>query len=278
MSRALRLVALAAFLVAHGPARAQEVDDRAACMAAIARVEPGSGITPGLLAAIARVESGRADPSGPGGPPLWPWPWAYNAAGEGRFAESRAAAIAEVAALRARGVQSVDVGCMQVNLLHHPAAFASLADAFDPLTNVRYAAAFLLRLRAETGGWEAAVARYHSGDPERGAAYGQRVALAQLGRPWDGAAPASAPAPRPRPAACTRRGAAVVVVRAGGDAAGGAVSAGLACTGRASTRRAPGPGPAAPLATPLATPMAAPLATPVAAAYRAPPRLRVAAR
>ena len=43
-----------------------------------------------------------------------------NAEGVGTYYPSKAAAIAAVEALQARGVQSADVGCMQVNLLHHP--------------------------------------------------------------------------------------------------------------------------------------------------------------
>ena len=35
---------------------------------------------------------------------------------------------------------------MQVNLFYHPAAFATLDDAFDPLTNARYAGLFLAAL------------------------------------------------------------------------------------------------------------------------------------
>ena len=41
---------------------------------------------------------------------------------------------------RAQGARSIDVGCMQVNLLHHADAFASLEQAFDPVANARYAA------------------------------------------------------------------------------------------------------------------------------------------
>ncbi len=48
-----------------------------------------------------------------------------------------------VAAMRAAGMQSIDVGCMQINLRAHPAAFASIDDAFDPAANADYAARFL---------------------------------------------------------------------------------------------------------------------------------------
>lgn len=160
-------------LLLAGPARA---DDWAACATAIAAAERGSGIPAGLLAAIARVESGRPRPGGG----VAPWPHAINAGGTGRYPETKAAAIAEVEALRGRGITSVDVGCMQVNLFHHPLAFASLEAAFDPATNVAYAARFLRDLRARTGNWAEAVAQYHSGEPGRGLAYHSRVRVARI--------------------------------------------------------------------------------------------------
>ncbi|WP_426959790.1 transglycosylase SLT domain-containing protein [Muricoccus radiodurans] len=174
----VRPLALLLLLLAT-PAAAQEAD-WTACRRAIAAAEPGSGIPPGLLASIALVETGRA---APGGRPE-PWPWSWNAEGSGGAAPSKAAAVAAVGALVARGVRSVDVGCMQVNLLYHPNAFANLDQAFDPDTNVRYAIRFLNQLRANAPDWNTAIGRYHSGDTERGAAYGRRVALAQLGVAW----------------------------------------------------------------------------------------------
>ena len=157
-----------------------------ACQRAIAQVEPRSGLPPGLLGSIARVESGRSDPAG--GPPR-PWPWAWNAAGESHYPPDRATALAEVAALQARGLASIDIGCMQINLRHHPAAFPTLEEAFDPLANVRYGARFLSQLYAAHGEWPAAIARYHSGDPVSGQDYARRVALARLGRAWAGGMP-----------------------------------------------------------------------------------------
>ena len=160
--------------------------DAGACLRAIAEVEPRSGLPPGLLGSIALVESGRAEPSG--GPPR-PWPWAWNAVGESRYPPDRATALAEVTALRERGVVSIDIGCMQINLRHHPAAFATLEEAFDPLANVRYGARFLAQLHATHGDWPAAIARYHSGDPTSGEDYARRVALARLSRAWAGGLP-----------------------------------------------------------------------------------------
>jgi soluble lytic murein transglycosylase-like protein len=145
------------------------------CRAAIAAAERAAGIPAGLLTAIGRVESGRRDPETGA---FHPWPWTINAEGRGQFLPTRAAAIAEVQALQARGVRSIDVGCMQVNLRHHPDAFPNLDAAFDPATNARYAARFLAELKERRGGWEAAAAAYHSHTPEFAEPYRARVLAA----------------------------------------------------------------------------------------------------
>jgi hypothetical protein len=191
-----RLVILLTFL--GFPALAQD-DPWTACARAIAAVERGSTLPPGLLLAIARVESGRAAPGGG----VAPWPFALNADGAGRYPPTKPAAIAEVEALRARGIRSVDVGCMQVNLFHHPDAFASLDEAFDPPRNVAYAARFLRELYARAGNWGEAIAAYHSRTPGRGLAYHSRVVVARVAGGTMLTAPASlrglcAPGRQPR--------------------------------------------------------------------------------
>ena len=125
------------------------------------------------MAAIGVVETGRINPHGG---TVSAWPWTINVAGAGHFFGSKDEAVAAVQAAQAAGVQSIDVGCMQINLLHHPNAFANLEEAFDPASNVRYAATFLVSLYHQTETWGAAVAGYHSLTPDIGAEYGQRVA------------------------------------------------------------------------------------------------------
>ena len=145
------------------------------CRAAIQAAERGTRIPPQLLAAIARVESGRPDPvTGE----MHPWPWTINAEGQGMVFASKAEAIATVQKLQAHGIHSIDVGCMQVNLMHHPQAFASLEEAFDPTANARYAARFLMQLFDRTGAWPMAAAYYHSATPDLGQDYGRRVLAA----------------------------------------------------------------------------------------------------
>jgi hypothetical protein len=95
-------------------------------------------------------------------------------------------------------VRSIDIGCMQVNLLHHPQAFASLEAGFDPTKNVAYAVRFLRELHARTGDWNQAVAMYHSATPERGLIYQQRVMAALSGTGFvPGPAPGVIPLPGP---------------------------------------------------------------------------------
>lgn len=164
------------------------------CATAIAAAERDAGMPAGLLGAIAKVETGRRAPDGS----VQPWPWSYNAAGDGRYAASNAEALQEVRALQARGVRSIDIGCMQVNLLHHPGAFPDLEAAFDPATNVAYAVRFLRELHTRTGDWHQAVALYHSATPERGLIYQQRVMAALSGSGFvPGPAPGVIPLPGP---------------------------------------------------------------------------------
>jgi hypothetical protein len=129
------------------------------CAPAIARAELRYRLPPGLLMAIGNVESGRRSTDGR---TVQPWPWTVNASGEGRYFDGMTEATTWVQERQSAGVLSIDVGCMQVNLLQHPDAFKSLASAFDPATNADYAARFLLSLYQKTGDWMTAAGFYHS--------------------------------------------------------------------------------------------------------------------
>lgn len=174
------------------------------CRAAVAAAERDAALPERLLGAIATVESGRRDP---GSGRVQPWPWTINAEGIGHFYDSKAEAVAAARAMQARGVRSMDVGCLQVNLMYHADAFASLEQAFDPGANAAYAARFLRQLREATGNWTRATGGYHSMTPELGEDYQRKVA-AVMSRPAEPApAPgeagvelAAARVPPPRPA------------------------------------------------------------------------------
>ncbi|MES2710795.1 MAG: lytic transglycosylase domain-containing protein [Pseudomonadota bacterium] len=205
------LLLIPALLAAAPAAHAQTAEQGQLCRAGIRAAEASAGIPAHLLMAIGRAESGRADPATG---VFHPWPWTINAEGRGSFFPDRAAAIAAVRQLQSQGVRSIDIGCMQINLRHHPNAFTSLEEAFDPVANTRYAARFLSELRTELGDWNRASAAYHSRTPENGSRYQARVAelWAQESRSPApvGPAPALAAAPRPPSAAPGVAGAALL--------------------------------------------------------------------
>lgn len=175
---------------APGASPASATADHAAiCDQVGARAETASQLPEGLLRAIGRVESGRRTAQGG----FAPWPWTLNANGQGRYFETLAEAAAAARGLQAAGIHSIDTGCFQVNLQHHPLAFRTVEDALDPSANATYAAAFLKALRARLGSWEAAVAAYHSATTERGEPYRARVYAAWHNRP----STAAIAAPRP---------------------------------------------------------------------------------
>lgn len=149
------------------------------CRAAIAAAEQRHGIPRGLLAAISVVESGRRDEvTGERAP----WPWTINAEGAGHYFDSKGEAVAWVQRARADGMRSIDTGCMQINMLHHPNAFASVDQAFDPVANADYAGRFLAELRNKADGdWMRAAGFYHSQTPHRAEGYRRHVEAAMNG-------------------------------------------------------------------------------------------------
>jgi len=157
----------------HPPAIAQQpaAQPGLQCRRAIQGAARGAGIPDHLMSAIARVESGRPGPDGQ----IHPWPWSINVEGTDHIYDTREQAIAAVKEFQAQGVRSIDVGCMQVNLMYHPTAFATLEQAFDPAANAAYAARFLLELFGQTGSWPKATAAYHSSNPDLGTPYQQKV-------------------------------------------------------------------------------------------------------
>jgi Transglycosylase SLT domain len=143
------------------------------CRPALIAAEARHGVPTGLLQAIGVVESGRRDEATG---VRQPWPWTINAEGEPHLFDSKEQAVSWVRQAQARGMRSIDIGCAQVNLMHHPAAFASLEQAFDPAANADYAARFLRELRTAAGGnWMTAVGYYHSQTPELAETYRQQV-------------------------------------------------------------------------------------------------------
>lgn len=167
------------------------------CLPAIAAAERDGKLPAHLLRSIAFVESGRTDPAT--GRTV-PWPWTINVAGRGYFYDSKEEVITAVRGFQARGIRSIDVGCAQVNLMHHPSAFASLEEAFEPRTNTSYAARFLNSLYATTRSWPMAAAGYHSQTPNLGFGYARKVMAIWPGSARYGALPEPGRGPASRPA------------------------------------------------------------------------------
>jgi len=158
------VILTALFLSIHSPVAAATFPGGGAkhletCRLATEKVESELRLPKRLLNAISLTETGR-----------WhkerrekiAWPWTVYAEGRGRYLSTKAAAIAEVNKLKAKGVQNIDVGCMQVNLYWHPEAFDNLEEAFTPIVNARYAGRLLQKHRTESHSWNVAIAHYHS--------------------------------------------------------------------------------------------------------------------
>ena len=157
---------------AHALVKDPMIDTARLCTKHFPRHERIQGIPTHLLAAIAATESGRWNKTlGM----VIPWPWTINAEGQGFYFESKAEAIRKVRKLQRQGIKSIDIGCMQVNLKHHPNAFSSLEQAFDPKYNVTYAAQFLRNNYDEMRSWTMATAAYHSRTPKYGSKYLNRI-------------------------------------------------------------------------------------------------------
>jgi hypothetical protein len=147
-------------------------DPSTLCAAALNLAQSMVHTPPGLLNAIATVESGQRDArTGQ----IVPWPWTIDANGSGHIYATEAQAVAAAQNFEKQGISSLDIGCMQINLQNHPNAFGSLAQAFDPASNALYGAQFLTQLQTKLGGWSPAVGAYHSQTPAIGLPYEQKV-------------------------------------------------------------------------------------------------------
>jgi hypothetical protein len=142
------------------------------CRQAISAAERSHGIPSHLLAAIARVESGRRDEASGS---FNPWPWTINADGQGSFYDNKPQAVMAALAMRPHVARSIDVGCMQISLTMHPDAFPDMMTAFDPASNADYGARFLVQLYGKSNSWTRAVEMYHSATPDIGQDYGRKV-------------------------------------------------------------------------------------------------------
>ena len=173
------------------------------CERATSRWERISDVPEKLLQAISMTESGRwSTPH----KRVRAWPWTVTSGGPGAYFPNKAAAMREVRRLQAKGVQNIDVGCMQVNMQYHGQNFRSVEDAMDPDINAAYAAKFLISLRENAGSWGEAAGYYHSFTPERTTYYRGKVEkfwAALNGQPGPALARRMAPDPKKTPSTFT---------------------------------------------------------------------------
>ncbi len=143
---------------ASGAMASPATDPSNVCLTYAEQAETALGIPKGLLRAIALVESGRNGS---------PWPWTLNISGKPYYFSTKDAALKRMIDAQGRLYQSMDVGCMQVNVRYHGDNFSSPSKMIDPRTNVFYAASFVQSLYNDTGTWTEGTARYHSGQDGR---------------------------------------------------------------------------------------------------------------
>lgn len=105
-------------------------------------------IPPGLLGAIARVESLHR-------------PWAVNAGRTSRYFKTSQQAVEYVAGLERQRVKNISIGFMQINWNVHKSKFSDLNEAFAPYYNIRFAAILLKSLYHRFGSWEKAIGWYN---------------------------------------------------------------------------------------------------------------------
>lgn len=182
------------------------------CEAYALRAEKDAGIPTYLLASISRTETGHTRR----GRGFGAWPWTLNIKGKGYYFDTKKAAITAMKQAMRDGLNSIDVGCMQVNYRWHGEAFSSIEEMFDPAVNTAYAAKFLVSLKNRNGTWDEAVKHYHSSTDSLGRKYLKKVQAAfegfsEKGFPTEQVKLASAPVTESR----TRRARAV-----GGDLTG----------------------------------------------------------
>jgi len=125
-----------------------------------------------LLQAIALVESGIYHPTNKYSVT---WPWTINIGGKAYYFENKGEAIKFVRIKRQEKVESIDIGCMQVNLKYHAHAFPNIETGFEPFRNIEYGAKFLRENYDIHRSWGKAVAYYHSANSERGEKYARQV-------------------------------------------------------------------------------------------------------
>ena len=137
------------------------------CQAEIVKYEQIYQIPTGLLASIAKIESGFN-------------PYALNDGERGYFFANKELLIEKANELINAGHTSFDVGCLQLNYGWHGKHFNSISEMINNEANVGYAAKLLSDLYKYQGSWQKAVRLYHSNIAKHHKPYSRKVILAWM--------------------------------------------------------------------------------------------------
>lgn len=133
----------------------------------ITKAEIQNKIPKGLLAAIAKVESGNRE-------------YAINVGGRSIYASSLAKALSIAQRKINSGVTNIDLGVLQLNYRWHGDQFTSLEEMLTPDKNINYAAKLLKSLYDQHGNWQKAIRHYHSANLKHSIEYSRKVATVWL--------------------------------------------------------------------------------------------------
>ena len=130
-------------------------------------------LDPYILYAVALVESAKVSRR-----VAKPWPWALNRQGRAFIPSSLTEAKDILGGSLAKGVRSIDVGLMQVNVRWQGHRVGKPEELLDPATNLRVGADILAEsIGSAPGNLVLGIGRYHAGfqDEARAYRYGRRV-------------------------------------------------------------------------------------------------------
>lgn len=132
------------------------------CLEKIRQVEKEKGIEPGLLEAIAQIESKSC-------------PYVVNACGRGYSFKSASEAAKFVKEKQTQGYRNISVGAMQLHVPSHRRNFKSLEEMCEIEHNVAYGAKLFKKLKRQCGTNEGAIKLYHSPNSHANEIYKTRV-------------------------------------------------------------------------------------------------------
>ncbi|MDX8126969.1 transglycosylase SLT domain-containing protein [Methylomonas sp. OY6] len=144
------------------------------------KIAAEKGLDPFELYAVSLMESSKYSSNNT----ITPWPLAINAAGTAIFPRNRGDALNALACELEKGITSIDVGLMQINIKWNGYRVSDIKSLFDPEVNLRVGADILAEaIRSEPHDKTLGLGRYHAGygnEPDRLArayAYGRRISL-----------------------------------------------------------------------------------------------------